>query len=74
MPMDENRLIKRVVVYHMKVEGCSQVNEYMNHNVCQKSRSFSDLGPRFVRLNITSFPLKSLGQLKSIFSYLGCTL
>ena len=42
-----------IVVYDMKVGICSQVHEYMDHNVCQRTISFSDLGTRSVRLNIT---------------------
>ena len=65
--LNENRWNKSVVVFHMKVGGCIQVNESMTSNVCQRSRSFSDLGPGSVRLNVTSFPLKPLGWLKLYF-------
>ena len=51
----------------MKVGGCSQVDEYMNHNVCQRSKSFSDLGPRSVRLNLTAFPLETAEPMEVIF-------
>ena len=51
----------------MKAGGCNQVNEYMNHNVCQGLRSLNDIDPRSTRLIITSFPSKPLGRLKIYF-------
>ena len=34
-----------VVVYDIKVDRCSQLNEYMKLYEYQRSRSFIDLGP-----------------------------
>ena len=43
-----------IVVYDIKVGRCRQLNEYMNLYEYQRSRSFSDLGPRSLRFNILS--------------------
>ena len=44
-----------IVVYDIKVGRCSLLNEYMNLYVCQRSRSFSDLGPRSLRFTFANF-------------------
>ena len=41
-----------VIVYNIKVGRYSQLNEYMNLYEYQRSRSFTDLGPRSLRFNI----------------------
>ena len=47
-----------IVVYDVKVSICSKLNEYMDLNEYQRSRSLIDLGPRSLRFNI--FKLFSL--------------
>ena len=37
-----------IVVYDIKVDSCSQLNEYMKLYECQRSRSFIDLGPNLL--------------------------
>ena len=44
-----------IVVYDIKVGRCSEINEYMNLYEYQRSRSFTDLGPRSLRFNIYKF-------------------
>ena len=44
-----------IVVYDVKVDKCSQRNDYMNLYEYQRSRSFIDLGPRSLRFNIFKF-------------------
>ena len=41
-----------IVVYDIKVGRCSKLNEYMNLYKYQRSRSFTDYGPRSLRFNI----------------------
>ena len=41
-----------IVVYDVKVSRCSSINEYMDLYKYQRSRSFTDLGPRPLRLNV----------------------
>ena len=41
-----------IVVYDIKVGRCSYLNEYMDLYEYQRSRSFTDLGPRSLRFNI----------------------
>ena len=41
-----------VVVYDVKVGVCCLLNEYMNLYDYQRSRSFTDLGPRLFRFKI----------------------
>ena len=41
-----------VLVYGVKVSRCIYVNEYMNICEYQRSRSFTDIGPRSLRFNI----------------------
>ena len=41
-----------IVDYDIKLGRCSQLNEYMNLYEYQRSRSFTDLGPKSLRFNI----------------------
>ena len=41
-----------IVVYDIKVGRCSYLNEYIDLYEYQRSRSFTDLGPRLLRFNI----------------------
>ena len=46
-----------ILVYDIKVDRCSQLNEYVNLYEYQRSRSFTDLGPNLsdsVFLNVFS--------------------
>ena len=43
-----------IVVYDVKVSRCSKLNDYMNLHGYQRSRSFTDLSHRSLRLNIFS--------------------
>ena len=45
-----------IVVYYVKVDRCSYLNDNMNLYEYQRSRSFIDLGPRSLRFNIFKFP------------------
>ena len=57
-----------IVVYDIKVDRWSQLNEYMKHYKYQRSRSFTDLGPSHSdAIFSTSFPQKPLGRLKQSF-------
>ena len=47
----------------MKVGRWSQVYEYMNHNVCQRSSAFNEP----VRLNITDFSVETAWPIEVIF-------
>ena len=44
-----------VVAYDVRVGRCSQLNDYMNLYEYQRSRSFIDLSPKSLRLNILIF-------------------
>ena len=44
-----------IVVCDVKVGRCSKLNKYMNLYEYQRSRSFIDLGPRSLILNIFKF-------------------
>ena len=45
------------IIYDIKVDRCSQLNEYMKLYEYQRSRSFIDLGPNLSDLIfLTSFP------------------
>ena len=44
-----------IVVYDVKVDRCSWLNEYMNLYEYQRSRSFIDLGPRSLRFTFSNF-------------------
>ena len=41
-----------IVVNVIKVGVCSYLNEYMNLIECQRARSFIDIGPRSIKINI----------------------
>ena len=58
-----------IVVYEIKAGRFIQLNEYMNLNEYQRSRSFIDLRRRSLIFNIFKhfFAQKPLGQLKPIF-------
>ena len=43
------------VVYDVKVGRCSQLNQYMNLYEYQRSRSFIDLHPRYLRFTFSNF-------------------
>ena len=47
---------KTVVVYGIKVGKCSCLIKYINLYENQRSRSFTDLGPRSLRFNIFKLP------------------
>ena len=44
-----------VVVYDVKVDRCSKLNEYMNLYEYQRSRSFIDLHPRSLKFTFSNF-------------------
>ena len=46
-----------IVVYDIKVDRFSLLNEYMNHYEYQRSRSFIELRPRSLRFNIFNLVL-----------------
>ena len=46
------KIKNNMFVYDIKVGRCSQSNEYMKRYAYQRSRSFIDLHPRSLRLNI----------------------
>ena len=56
-----------LVVYDIKVGIYSKLNEYVEINMYQRSRSFFDLCPRSLRFRIfqTAFTLKPLDRLQS---------
>ena len=58
--------LETIVVCDHKVNRCSQLNEYMKLYECQRSRSFTDLGPNLsdsIFLNlfsaITTWPIEA---------------
>ena len=63
--------LETVVVYDVKVSSCSKLDDYMILYEYQRSRSFTDLGPRSLRFNIFKFLLltKMLGRLKPTFMW-----
>ena len=57
-----------IVVYDIKVGRCSYLNEYMNLYEYQRSRSFIDLGPRYIVSKFSNiFSLETAGPIEAKF-------
>ena len=57
-----------IVVYDVKVGRCILLNQYMNLNEYQRSRSFSDLHPRSLRFTFSIFfSLETSGPIEAKF-------
>ena len=56
-----------VIVCDVEVGWCSNLNDYMNLYEYQRSRSFIDLGPRSLKLNIVFFSLETAKRIEARF-------
>ena len=61
------KIKNNMFVYSIKVGRCSQSNEYMKRYEYQRSRSFIDLHPRSLRLNIFILLLETPKQIEAKF-------